>query len=130
MAKKLDKESAAAESDGINAETLKRVVENINKPKEKASEYVGLSGKATAEAVDKYSLNRQALTQAAKLQRMDGQKRQAFLRDFLRYAHLLGHFDQIDALDDTVATMEGIARDARQRGGGGRKPDAVVSALN
>lgn len=140
MAKKAKMdEGSAQEAKGISAEDLKRTIAEISRQKKLASEYAGNSGKATATAVERYGLEKTALTFARRLSEMEDGKRQAVIRASIDYWFKLGFLDQIDAFDDLIATLEAIltgAKPSEAKGDGGTagkkktgKLDPVVSAL-
>jgi len=124
MAKKMS--GADAARGGVTSADLKRVIEDINRHKENASEHAGLAGKATQQAVERFGLEKTALTFNARLSRMEAAKRQGILRSQIDYADKLGFFDEIDAFDDLIDVLEGIVRKARARED---KPGAIDPAV-
>ena len=92
-----------------------RVVTEFQRQRKNASEYAGSAGGVMKAGCEKLGIERRALSLAATLHGKEPGKRAAFLRDFLRAAHGLGHFDQIDAFDDLLALLEQIAAECRGR---------------
>lgn len=127
MAKTL-KPDTAASAEKISREDLKRVITEISRQKDLASEYAGNAGKATANAVEKFGLEKNALTFARRLSQMEDAKRQSVLRALIDYAQKLGFFDQLDAFDDLVDTLQTIV-DGAGADKGERKADPVIGAL-
>lgn len=78
---------------GVSSKDLRKSVDEINKHKKNASEHAGLSGKATSNAVEQFGLEKNALTQAAKMDHMEPAKRQAIMRSSIEYWDKLGFFD-------------------------------------
>lgn len=115
MAKKMKAETAAATIRGVSAADLKRVVRDINKHRENASENAGLAGQATKQAIEQYNLDRPALTAVVRLSRAEPSKQQATLRGIIDYADKLGMFNQLDAFDDLIPAMERIINAAKNR---------------
>lgn len=116
MAKK-QKLDAGDAVEGVSAVDLKRVITEINRQKELASEYSGHAGKATASAVERYGLDRQALSFTRKLAGMETAKRQSTIRSAIDYFDKMGFFDDIDLFDDVIGTMERIVHRARSAEG-------------
>lgn len=104
----------------IDAQDLRRVVDEINRQKSNASEYAGLAGKATQQAVENYGLERQALTWSRKLDGTEAVKRQSVFSALLDYCDKLGHFDQLDAFGGPLAKMAEIVN--RQHNSIGAQP--------
>ncbi|WP_336801761.1 hypothetical protein [Kaistia sp. MMO-174] len=128
MAKKM-KPADAATVRGVAASDLKRVVKDINRHKENASENSGLAGQATKQAIEQYGLDRKALTFVVGLSRNETAKQQGTLRGVLDYADKLGMFDWIDMFDDMIPTLERIVQRARDREGATEKGDPVVQGM-
>lgn len=129
-----DKLSAKAVK-GVAAADLKRVVKDILKHKNNASENAGLAGSTTKQAVEQYSLDRKALGLVVGLSKIEPAKAQSSLRAIVDYSDKLGLFDQVDAFDDLIPAMERIierAKNVRPAGGppGGPKDDALGSLLD
>jgi len=100
-----------AKNDGrepITPIELKTVLRDLSAKKDKASEAAGLIGKATSTAVERYGLEKNALTQVRRMQGMEETKRQAFLSSTIEYAYKAGFFDQIDAFDPMSAMLKEI----------------------
>lgn len=131
MAKKMKPEGAAAPK-GVAANELKRVVKDILRHKQNASENAGLAGQATAQAVDQYGLDRKALTLVVGLSKAEPSKAQGTLRAIVDYADKLGMFDQIDAFDDLIPAMRRIIERAENQvapENAGRERDGVMDSL-
>ncbi len=128
MAKKMKPADAAA-SRGVAAVDLKRVVKDINRHRENASENAGLAGQATKQAIEQYNLDRPALSAIVRLSRAEPSKQQSTLRGIIEYADKLGMFDSIDLFDDLTPTLEGIVARARESEGAGGKADPVMKSL-
>lgn len=114
MAKKM-KADEARKTGGISAVDLKRVVTGINRHKEAASENSGLAGQATKDAIERYGLDRKALTTVAGLAKKDIAQAQGTLRGMIDYADKLGMFDGVDMFDDLIPTLERIIARAREK---------------
>jgi len=133
MAKKL-KPGEGAPSAGVAPSDLKRVVKDIIRHKNNASENSGLAGQATKQACDQYGLDKKALGLVVSLSKQnDVGKAQSTLRGVVEYADKLGLFDQIDAFDDLIPTMERIvdrARNTRPDGGAPASAPEMETMLN
>ena len=123
MAKNIKEE---AKTDEITSEDLIRVLNEIDRQKKHASEYAGLAGKATQNAVERYGLEKNALTMTRKLKGFEDGKRQSVLRAFIKYNWLAGHFKQIDMHDDLIDLLEEIVEEARSRGHNSAKAEGEV----
>ena len=128
MAKRA-KPKDASQSRGVTTEDLRRVVADISKNKTQASNYAGLAGKATQSAVEQYGLEKTALTFVRRLNDMEEGKRQSVLRSLVDYSNKLGFFDQIDAFDDLLATLEEIVSRTHNSRGAERSDDPTISEL-
>ena len=104
MAKKLESEQVR----GIDAKDLRRVVKDILRHKNNASENSGLAGQAVAQAVEQYSLDRKALMTVVGLAKKEPAEAQGTLRNILDLADKYGLFDQVDAFDDLLPILERI----------------------
>lgn len=109
MAKKLKPETV--NTSGVSAEDLKKAVEEIKRQKALASEYAGNAGKATASAVERLGLEKNALTFSRRLSEMEEGKRASVIRSNLEYWHKLGFFDQFALFDDVRQTLRQILDD-------------------
>jgi len=119
----------ASKPRGIAATDLKRVVKEINRHKEQASENAGLAGQSTKNAVEQYGLDRKALGVVVGLSKKEPAQQQATLRGVIDYADKLGMFDSIDMFDDLVPTLKRIVDRAEASEGKKAKADPVVSSL-
>jgi hypothetical protein len=108
MARKL-KPADAANHEGISAEDLKKLLDEASRQKALASEYQGHHGAVIKNGVERYGLEKNALTFVRRLRDMEEGKRQGVLRAVLDYSNKMGYFDQIDAFDDINQTMNAIA---------------------
>ena len=106
MAKKMNK--AAEASKKIDADELKRIVTEIHRQKNSASEYAGRAGQVAKTAIDRHGLNRKAFSTIVSISKLDEPKRQDFLRSLLEYAHKMDMFASVDAFDDLKDTMAAI----------------------
>ena len=93
----------------------RRVVDEFKRQRKNASEYAGSAGAVMKGGCERLGVERRALALAATLDAKDPAKRAAFLRDLLRVAHALGHFQQIDAFDDLTPLLEKIGEECRTR---------------
>jgi len=107
--------SNSDQKQGFDGAECCRVVTEFQRQRKNASEYAGSAGGVMKAGCEKLGIERRALSLAATLHGKEPGKRAAFLRDFLRCAHALGHFDQIDAFDDLPALLEQIAAECRGR---------------
>lgn len=123
MAEKLQSEN----TDQITKADLRRVVDEIKRQKELASEYAGNAASSTKNACERYGLEKTALTFVRRLDAMEETKRSAVIRNLIDYADKLGHLDQFDAFDDLIGIMEAIVE--RARGRNARKPDETLKGL-
>lgn len=128
MAKPM-KPADAQKARGVAASDLKRVVKDINRHRENASENAGLAGQATKQAIEQYNLDRPALSAVVRLTRAEPSKQQATLRGIIDYADKLGMFDSIDMFDDLIPTLEGIVKRAKDAEGKTGRADPVVTSL-
>ena len=115
---------------GVAAADLKRVVKDINRHRERATENAGLAGQAAKVAIEQYSLDRGALTKVAALSKKEPATAQAFIRAFMDYADKLGLLDQVDAFDDLLPTLKRIVERAENiRPPHGAPADKTLGAL-
>lgn len=121
MAKKMTP-AEATKPRGVAEVDLKRVVRDINRHRENASENAGLAGQATKQAIEQYNLDRPALGAIVRLSRAEQTKQQATLRGIVDYADKLGMFDAIDMFDDLIPTLKRIV--ARAEASAGKKAPA------
>lgn len=132
MAKRAKMTSASAKeaTGGVAAEDLKRVIAEISRQKKHASEYAGLAGKATQNAVEQHGLEKTALTFARRLSDMEDGKRQGVIRAAIEYFHKLDFFAQHDAFSDLIDLMRRIVAEADAADTKPvRKADPVVSQM-
>lgn len=113
MADKLKADKGASR---LDVKALKRCVEDINKHKEKATEYTGLSGQATKNACETYGFNKKALTFVAGLKKKEASQQLEVLGAIVSYAHGLGMFDQMDMFNDCVHAMQAVVERAAEGG--------------
>lgn len=128
MAKKMSP-GEAAKPRGVAAVDLKRVIRDINRHRENASENAGLAGQATKQAIEQYNLDRPALTAVVRLSRAEQTKQQATLRGIIDYADKLGMFDAIDMFDDLIPTLERIVARAKESEGKKGAADPAIKSL-
>lgn len=121
-----------AKTPGLDKAALKRCVGDINKHKEKAAEYVGLSGKATSNAVETYGFDKKALTFVANLSRKEISQQQATLGAIITYAEALGMFDQMDMFNDAIGAMKAVIEkaEAAMPGAGGNVSPITSAAAH
>ncbi len=91
---------------------VRLAVEEANRQKAHAAEYSGLAGQATKTFTERYGIHRKAFGWATSLEKMDDQKGQSCIRDFLVLADRLGYFRQSDMFDDLGSTVGDVIRDA------------------
>lgn len=127
MAEKLRKDSPQVK--GVSADDLKRVISEISRQKQLASEYAGNAGKATSNAVDQHGLEKTALTFARRLTEMEEGKRESVIRSSIEYWHKLGFFSQLSLFDDLVKTLEAILEDIRRNDNQPKPKGAAAEAL-
>ncbi len=123
MADKLKAEKAGASR--LDVKALKRCVEDINKPKEKAGEYTGLSGQATKNACETYGFNRKALTFVSGLKKKEASEQLEVLGAIVSYAQGLGMFDQMDMFNDAAHAMQAVIENASKGGSAAAAPGAA-----
>lgn len=95
---------------GITADQVKTVLVDLTKKKDKASEYAGQVGAATSAAVEKYGIDKNALTTVRRMNGMEETKRQAFLSGVIDLSYKAGFFDQIDAFDPMSDLLKEILK--------------------
>lgn len=123
----------AAKVAGVSAADLKRVVGDINRHKEHASENAGLAGQATKQAVEQYALDRKALSLIVGLSKKEPAQAQSTLRAIVDYADKLDMFAAMDAFDDLIPAMKRIierAENVRPAHGVPSGKDVIGSLLN
>lgn len=128
MAKKLAP-GDAKKLGGVSAVDLKRVVNEINKHGKNASENSGLKGQAVKQAVELYNVDRKALMSICSMAKQEPSQAQGTIRSLMKYAHLYGLFDQVDAFDDLIPTLKGIIADVEGRAEKTPKRDAAMGSL-
>ena len=129
MARGRPRKAAPVAASEISKEDLKRVVGEVQRHKNSASEYAGYAGQAAKTAIERHSLDRKAFSFVAGLSKMDAAKRQTTLRSVLEYAHKLDMFADVDAFDNILDRMDEITAEVRDRGEKGRPADPVISTL-
>lgn len=112
----------------LNVEALKVSIAHINKQKEKASEYSGLAGKATAEAVEQHNFDKKALTFVAQLARKEPAQQEATLCAIVQYAEAMGMFAHVDMFNDAIGAMKNVIANAEGASGKGPAPNSGVIA--
>ncbi len=115
MAKKLKPEEASTEGSGITTKELKRVVSDVLRHKEHASENAGLAGQAVKQAVERYALDRKAFTIVVGLAKGEVTKAQGTIRSLIEYSDKLGLLDQVDAFDDLIPMLKRILERAENQ---------------
>ena len=113
---------------GLDKAALRRCVQEINKAKEKAAEYTGSAGKATATAVETYGFDKKALTFCAQLARKEPDQQLATLSGIITYAAALGMFAQMDMFNDAVSAMKDVVAAAEAATGPTSAPGASTIA--
>lgn len=91
---------------------VKAAVGEASRQKAHAAEYAGLAGQATKTFTERHGIHRKAFGWAVSLEKMDDQKRQSCIRDFLVMADRLGYFAQSDMFDDLGSTIGDVIADA------------------
>lgn len=128
MAKKMQP-GDASKPRGIAAADLKRVVKEINRHKEQASENAGLAGQTTKNAIEQYGLDRKALGVVVGLSKKEPAQQQSTLRGLIDYADKLGMFDATDMFDDLIPTLKRIVARAEESDGKTGKADPVIGSM-
>ncbi|MCX5516205.1 hypothetical protein C3941_19645 [Kaistia algarum] len=95
-----------------SADEVKKAVEEANRQKAHAAEYSGLAGQATKTFTERYGIHRKAFGWATSLEKMDDQKRQSCIRDFMVLADRLGFFSQTDMFHDLGDAVADVINDA------------------
>ncbi|WP_099863805.1 hypothetical protein [Pararhizobium haloflavum] len=128
---KMDAASSQEAKGGVKADDLKRVVGEILRHKEAASESNGLAGQHAKNSIERYNLDRKALSIITGLKKSDESKRQATLRCLIEYSGKMGFFDQQDAFSDVIEVMRDIVTkaDKRETDPPKSKGDDVVSSM-
>lgn len=97
---------------GVTEEDLKKAIKEAIRLKGLASEYQGNHGKHVSNVVERHGMEKTAFTFSRRLVEMEEGKRQAIVRACLDYWNKLGFFDQIDAFDDLLDTINEIREKA------------------
>lgn len=127
MADKLRTSTTSAKgASRLDVTALKRCIAEINKHKEKASEYTGLSGQATKNAVETHGFNRKALTFVSGLLKKEPAEQLEVLGSIISMAEAMGMFAQMDMYNDAVAAMQAVIDQAS----GGAAPARPAGAAN
>lgn len=92
----------------LDRDALKRCVADINRHKADASEYNGLAGQATKNAVETYNFDKKALTFVANLARKEPSQQLTTLTNLIVYAEAMHMFDQLDMFNDAVGAMQAV----------------------
>ena len=100
----------------ITRDQLQTTLAAIKEKQQKASELQGQVGKMTAVAVDKYGMEKNALTIVRRLANMDESKRHSVLKGIIEYADKAGFFDGMDTMDAIFELMEQIVTTAKKVG--------------
>ena len=119
---------------GMDAAEFQRIIGEINRQKKHSSEYQGMAGKLTRDAIDQHSLDRIAFSFVMRLSRMDEAKKQAAIRAFFDYAERAGFLDQLDAFSDVTELLDAMvgrlkARIPNRPRSGGDSDAAVDDAI-
>jgi hypothetical protein len=93
---------------GADPAEFQRLIAEINRQKKNSSEYQGMAGKLTRDAIDQHSLDRVAFGFVMRLSRMDEAQKQAAIRSFIDYAERAGFLDQMDTFSDLTDLMAGV----------------------
>lgn len=122
MAKKVTMK-ADGEKNGVSPDALRKAIDEISRLKGLASEYAGLAGKATQQAVEQHGLDKTSLTFARRLNDMEDSKRDAVVTSSLDYWEKLGFLDGGLFNDDLIGRLEAIVtRYHNQKGGSNVTP--------
>jgi hypothetical protein len=114
MARKLKKADDEKVKTGLTADKLRGILDEANKEALAASEASAQAGQILRSAIEAYGLDRPALTMSRRIHKMEPSKQQATIRESIRYWKMLGFFDQIDAFDDTLASLQDVIDAARK----------------
>jgi hypothetical protein len=110
----------------LTAKAMKKVVSDIQANKSKASEFNGAAGKAQQQFMKKHDLDRKAFNFVVGLDKQEPVNQQASLRGVIKYAHLMGMFDEVDMYDDMVPVLEQIIEEVNARRHNQTEPDNVT----
>lgn len=94
------------------SDEIKKAVEEANRQKAHAAEYSGQAGQVTKMFTERYGINRKAFGWATSLEKMDDQKRQSCIRDFMVLSDRLGFFSQTDMFHDLGDAVAEVINDA------------------
>jgi hypothetical protein len=108
-------EPDVAVAGGMDPAEFQRVIGEINRQKKNSSEYQGMAGKLTRDAIDQHSLDRVSFGFVMRLSRMDEAKKQAAIRSFMDYAERAGFLDQQDAFSDLTDLLAGLVERLKAR---------------
>lgn len=116
--------------DELTPEKFRAFVAEANRQRENAAEYVGMHGQVVRNGIDRFGLDRNALTVARRLQKLQ-EKGPSTLTAILKYADFLGLFDQVDAFDDVADELRGIVERINTRRPNDKPPagKAVLDSL-
>jgi hypothetical protein len=107
---------------------IKRRITDVNRNKEKSSEYVGLAGKATKDACDANNLNKQAFTFVAGCHRKEAAEAMDRVLTVFALALGTGLLDQMDMFDERLSFIRSEL-DARVDADATRKPTAGAKTV-
>ena len=108
MAEKITAKADDKPAQRMTADDLKKGLAEIVRRKDLASDYSGQVGQATKQFVERFGVNKDALTIVRRMESKGDEQRQALLCGFIEMADKLGYFDQIDMFSDARKTLSAI----------------------
>jgi hypothetical protein len=101
-------EGNSLDESGMSRDDFRRIMSEMTRQGQNISEMQGDLGTYVKSQIERFGLNRAALSMVRRIDRMEEAKARDTLRSLLQYAYLNGAFDQIDAFDDILSLMRRI----------------------
>lgn len=105
----------ATKTKGLTPTTFKKILGEAERARENAAEYGSMHGATIKNLVEQHSLEKTAFGFARRIARSETVKAQAIAGATIKYLHLAGVFDQLDAFSDLTATLRGIVDELESR---------------
>jgi hypothetical protein len=123
MAKKLPKEDPQE----LTAAELKKILDQAVEEASKASEHTSEHGNIIRQLIDRFDLDRTAVTFTRRVHRQGTERQLATVRSTIKLWLLAGFFDQVDAFEDIAELLHDKLQ---SKPGKGKKTPATLHAVN
>ena len=106
---------AAVKTKSLTASGFKKVLADAERARENAAEYGSMHGATVKNLIEQHSLEKTAFGFARRVARSETIKAQAIAGATIRYLHLAGIFDQVDAFSDLTTSLRAIVDELEAR---------------